>query len=261
MHEHSRIVRGSQIIGLQVWDSQRQQLGVVRDFVVDYEGSCPSIFFAVSAQGVEPAAGFVVVPWEAIQFQYDARLGRNFIVLGLSLEQFRTAPRLEGNNWARISDLQFLTQTRQFYERNIRTAARPAAPPAGRDATHDPAARPEGGQRPEADMKPERGNRPDVPAAPGTHTGDGMKPENPAEPGTHRESGNKPEAPAAPETHSGGGMKSETPAAPGAHSDMGKKAKTPPAPAAGRESEGKSETPGWGEREPVPAPSAPPAEQ
>jgi sporulation protein YlmC with PRC-barrel domain len=172
--EGSRVIRSSQVIGMQVWDPRNQQLGTIQDVVIDYGGSCPVAFFAVAPGISGIAEGYVVVPFDVIRLRYDNRSRRDYVVLDVSLDQFRNAPRLEGNNWDRIRDQQFLGRTRQFYQRVERSAARPISPgeaekASPRDAVRpetrapvDAGRRPNGYRRSDTERSPDKGTRSDT---------------------------------------------------------------------------------------------------
>jgi sporulation protein YlmC with PRC-barrel domain len=169
-----RRCRSSQVIGMQVWDPRNQQLGTIQDVVIDYGGSCPVAFFAVAPGISGIAEGYVVVPFDVIRLRYDNRSRRDYVVLDVSLDQFRNAPRLEGNNWDRIRDQQFLGRTRQFYQRVERSAARPISPgeaekASPRDAVRpetrapvDAGRRPNGYRRSDTERSPDKGTRSDT---------------------------------------------------------------------------------------------------
>jgi hypothetical protein len=124
----NQILRGSELIGLQVWGAGNQRLGTVRDFVVDYQGDCPALLAAVAPDIEGVPEGYVFVPFDVAQLRYDNRLGRDYLALTLGIDQFRNAPRIARDNWNLIRDPQFLERTRQFYRRTERSAARPVMP-------------------------------------------------------------------------------------------------------------------------------------
>ena len=119
---------GSKLIGVQVWDPRSQRLGTINDIVIDYRDGCPVLMAAVTPEISGMAGGYVFVPLNAGLLRFDNRLGRDYFALDMGIDQFRNAPRIERNNWKSIQDPQFLTRTRQFYERTERSAARPVRP-------------------------------------------------------------------------------------------------------------------------------------
>jgi hypothetical protein len=192
-----RVLRGSQVIGTQVWDPQSQQLGTIKDLIVDYSGSCPMAFFAIAPQIAGIEGGYIVVPFDVIRLRYDNRLRRDYVVVDLTLDQFRRAPRLEGDNWDRIRDRQFLGHAKDFYQRTERSAARPVTPREGertgpRDATRSEMRTPaDTGQRSDDQRRSDldRARRNSETIAPS----DGSRPENPSGRATPRESGKSTE--------------------------------------------------------------------
>ena len=111
-----------------MWDPRSQRLGTINDIVIDYRDGCPVLMAAVTPEISGMAGGYVFVPLNAGLLRFDNRLGRDYFALDMGIDQFRNAPRIERNNWKSIQDPQFLTRTRQFYERTERSAARPVRP-------------------------------------------------------------------------------------------------------------------------------------
>ena len=111
VNDGSRVVRASQVMGTQVWDPTNQQLGTIKDVIIDYGAGYPAAFFAVAPQIPGVAEGYVVIPFDVMRFRYDNRLKRDYAMLDIPVAQFRIAPRIEGENWVRIRDPQFLGQT------------------------------------------------------------------------------------------------------------------------------------------------------
>jgi sporulation protein YlmC with PRC-barrel domain len=171
MRRGNHTLRGSELIGMHVWGARNQRLGTIRDIVIDYQEGCPMLLAAVSSDISGGPDGYVLVPFDARQLQYDNRLRRDYLVLDLGLDQFRNAPRIERDNWDRIRDPQFLTRTRQFYQKTERSAARPVMPPehgagTGRDT-----------DRERIDTERSRAN---TPVAPTPHGGSDARSDQPA---------------------------------------------------------------------------------
>jgi hypothetical protein len=137
-------------------------MGTIKDVIIDYGASCPVAFFAVAPQISGIAEGYVMVPFDVIRLRYDNRLRRDYVVLDISLDQFRSAPRLEGNNWDRIRDQQFLSRARQFYQKVERSAARPIAPGKPEMTSPREAIRPETRTPADADRRPDSAGRSDM---------------------------------------------------------------------------------------------------
>jgi hypothetical protein len=119
------VIRGSELLGLRIWDSSHQRLGTVKDFIVDYRGGCPAIFLAMAPDVTELGESYVIVPFDVTQFRFDDRDRTHYFVLDTSIGQLRRAPRLEGNRWDAIRNRSFLSDARQFYRRTEHSVARP----------------------------------------------------------------------------------------------------------------------------------------
>ena len=125
MHPGSRFIRGSQLIGMTVWDRNHKQLGTIRDFVIDYAGSYPIVYFAMAPDISGWAGGYVIVPFDAFQIGYfGGQMGTTF-VLDMTPQNLLHAPQLAVARWNSLPEPQFFTNARQFYRETERTAARP----------------------------------------------------------------------------------------------------------------------------------------
>ncbi len=119
-----RIMRGSQFIGLNIRGSDDHQLGTVKDFIVDCQGECPMIYFAVEPDvSLQLGQEYVIMPYSAMR--YDSRGGRDYFALDVIGTGLRNAPRVAANGWSTFNDRQVLSNAHQFYQRTERTTARP----------------------------------------------------------------------------------------------------------------------------------------
>ena len=119
-----RIVRGSQLIGLNIRGSDDHQLGIVKDFIVDSQGECPMIYFAMEPDAsLQLGQEYVIMPYSAMR--YDSRGGRDYFALDVIGTGLRNAPRVAVRGWATFNDRQVLSNAHQFYQRTERTTARP----------------------------------------------------------------------------------------------------------------------------------------
>jgi hypothetical protein len=201
----ARLIRGSQLIGLRVWGPDNQQFGTIKDFIVDYHGDCPTLFFAMAPAVADLGEGYVIVPFTAMTVDFDTRARTDYFRFNVSLAQLRNAPRIEANKWSSITNRQFLTNAQQFYQRIERTVARPETggrtrPDTGRERGvhqepgmhHDQGSRPETGTPPESGTRPGPGTRPDT----GSRQDTGKTPDGGSghDAGSRRESGSLPRA-------------------------------------------------------------------
>lgn len=236
---HGRIIHGSQLIGLRVWGQDNQQLGTIKDFIVDYQGDCPTLYFAMTPEVSDLGEGYVVVPFTAMRYDFDTRARANYFRFNVSLAQLRNAPRIEVNKWSSISNREFLANAQQFYQRIERTAARPESGGRIESGTrHEPGAqepgiRPETGTRPAPGTRPDTGSRPDAGRTPDdrSRSDTGGRPDTGAKPnvGSPPDTGSRPDTGAKPGSPPDTGSRPDTgnkpdggrPANAGSHPDAG----------------------------------------
>ena len=162
-----RIMRGSQLIGLNIRGSDDHQLGTVKDFIVDYQAECPMIYFAVEPDAsLQLGEEYVILPYSAMQYRYDRRGERDYFALDVSGMQLRNAPHVAVNDWSAFNDRQVLSNAHQFYQRTERTTARPIE--GGPAKQNEQGTRPETGTRPDASTH--RNDTPRPESAPGLDT-------------------------------------------------------------------------------------------
>jgi len=197
-----RIIRGSQLIGLNIRGSDDHQLGTVKDFIVDCQGECPMIYFAVEPDAsLQLGQEYVIMPYSAMR--YDSRGGRDYFALDVIGTGLRNAPRVAVNGWSTFNDRQVLSNAHQFYQRTERTTARPIQ--SGAAQPKEQGTRPETGARPDASthrdgtLQPEVAPRLDTNTQPKTTP----QPESAAHPDTtaRPESGERPAAGTRPESN------------------------------------------------------------
>ncbi len=122
----ARFLHGRNLIGMNIWNSNRQNLGTIRDFIVDYQGGdCPTIYFAVAPQIAGWNGDYLIVPFNAFQVGFDAQRRTNYFTMNMSPEEFGKAPRLAVNSWTTGQDMRPFTSARQYYQRVEHSAARP----------------------------------------------------------------------------------------------------------------------------------------
>jgi hypothetical protein len=150
--QQGRIMHGSQMIGLNIRGSDDHQLGTVKDFIVDCQGECPMIYFAVEPDAsLQLGPEYVIMPYSAMR--YDSRGGSDYFALNVIGTGLRNAPRVAVNGWATFNDRKVLSNAHQFYQRTERTTARPIE--------GGPAQQNGQGTRPETGTQPDAGTRRD----------------------------------------------------------------------------------------------------
>jgi hypothetical protein len=192
-----RIIRGSQLIGLNIRGSDDHQLGVVKDFIVDSQGECPIIYFAVDPDAsLQLGQEYVIMPYSAMQYRSDSRGGRDYFAMDVNGTQLRNAPHVAVNAWSAFNDRQVLGNVHQFYQRTERTTARPIQ--GGPAKQNEQGTRPETGTRsdasthgdstPQAEIAPRLDNNTQPKATPqpesATHPDTATRPETGQPPAT-----------------------------------------------------------------------------
>ncbi|MHB8970763.1 MAG: PRC-barrel domain-containing protein [Pirellulaceae bacterium] len=146
-----RIVRGSQMIGMTLRGSDDQQLGVVKDFILDSQGEGPMIYFAVEPDAsLQLDQEYVIIPYSAMQYRSDSRGASDYFAMDVIGTGLRNAPRVAVNDWSNFNDPHVLSNVHQFYQRTTRTAARPIQ--GGQPQQHEQGTRPETEKRSDAGM-------------------------------------------------------------------------------------------------------------
>ena len=131
--DRHRLIRGRELIGMTVWGPHQQRLGTVKDFIVDNQAGCPTLFFAMAPEIPGWNGDYVIVPFDAFQLGYDERQRMDYFTLGVAIDNLRRAPHLGIDRWGSLHDPQFFADSRQFYRRVERTAARPGDVDASRE--------------------------------------------------------------------------------------------------------------------------------
>jgi sporulation protein YlmC with PRC-barrel domain len=106
--EPMAVLRADAIIGLAVINEQGQQLGEVEDLIVTNDGR---IGYLVISRGGLLGFGskLCAIPWDAA----NARIHEYALIVGLSKEQFESAPTFE--SWAELGNSDYEQQVRAYY--------------------------------------------------------------------------------------------------------------------------------------------------
>lgn len=122
-HGHTRIVRGSTLVGMTIWAGENEKVGVVKDVLFDPMGGCIQ-HVVLESPIIEQQ--WVVLPYDVFHVTFNAqKRDEHFLVLDMPVERLRHAPHFQVNQWERIHDPQFFAQVQQFSQRIERTTARP----------------------------------------------------------------------------------------------------------------------------------------
>lgn len=109
------LYRADKIIGADVENPQGQNLGDVKDIVVDSQGQ---VRYAVLAYGGFLGMGekYFAVPWEALTPAAGQKPGdRTKYVLNIDQERLKNAPGFDKNNWPNMADRSWGEQVYAYY--------------------------------------------------------------------------------------------------------------------------------------------------
>ena len=146
-HGHSRVFRGSTLVGMTIWAGENQKVGVVKEILFDPRGGCIQ-HVVLESPMVEQQ--WVVIPFDVFHLSFNAQQHEH-LVLDMPADRLRHAPHIGVNQWEMIHNPQFFTQMQQFSQRIERTTARPT----GEEAFGAERRMQEGGQA-EAGVRGER---------------------------------------------------------------------------------------------------------
>lgn len=153
------ILRGSDILNAKVFSQQGEELGHVRDFLL--EPKTGNISHAVLGMGGWQGIGekFAIVPWNLIK--QDQQKAENYI-LQADREKFRTAPTFERDQWATVLQPGYLTKVQQHFSApsvqppQQQQLSQQPAPPSPPDVSSEPKAAPESQQKRQAQQRPRK---------------------------------------------------------------------------------------------------------
>lgn len=152
------ILRGSDILNAKVFSQQGEELGHVRDFLLDPKTG--RISHAVLGMGGWQGIGekFAIVPWNLIK--QDEQTAENYI-LQADREKFRTAPTFERDQWATVLQPGYLTKVQQHFsappqQQQQQQLSQQPAPPTPPNVSSEPNAAPESQQKRQAQQRPRK---------------------------------------------------------------------------------------------------------
>jgi len=109
------LYRGSKLIGADVGNAQGENLGDIKDVVLNSRGH---IEYAVLAFGGFMGMGekYFVVPWAALKPAPGQKpADRDHYVLNMDKERLKNAPGFDKNNWPNMADRSWAEQIYAFY--------------------------------------------------------------------------------------------------------------------------------------------------
>jgi sporulation protein YlmC with PRC-barrel domain len=111
----SNMHRGSKLIGADVENPQGENLGDIKDIVLDQDGR---LAYAVLAFGGFLGVGekYFAVPWAALSPAPEQKPGnRDRYILNVDKERLKNAPGFDHNNWPDMADRTWAEQVHAFY--------------------------------------------------------------------------------------------------------------------------------------------------
>ena len=122
--DEPRLLPLSMLLRETVKNHSGEQLGQVRDVVVDVEAGC--IAYAVLSFGGLIGLGkrLIAVPWKALTFDR----AEETLYLDISLKQLEQAPAFESDDWPDLSDRRWGRDVHQFFNAHPYWECAPASP-------------------------------------------------------------------------------------------------------------------------------------
>jgi sporulation protein YlmC with PRC-barrel domain len=115
--ENSYIYRASKLIGTDVENPQGENLGDIKDVVIDPETG--QMAYAVLAFGGILGMGekYFAVPWQALAPKTPTTKGAQYdrFVLNVDKERLKNAPSFNKDNWPDMADRQWAQQVYSYY--------------------------------------------------------------------------------------------------------------------------------------------------
>lgn len=118
------IIQDSTLIGTTVLDLKGQNLGRIKDILLDSRTGQAS-FVLLDVEIPRTGHALLVVPFAALRVSLTPSDHRLSVVLDLRPDQMRTAPQTPSAQSQILQNPQFLEQARNFYQVRTYTAARP----------------------------------------------------------------------------------------------------------------------------------------
>lgn len=106
-----RVMSASTLKGDKVVNRQNEDLGDIKDFMIDLDSGCVS--YAVLSYGGILGMGdkYFAVPMQALSLDED----RKVFILDISKDQIKNAPGFDKDNWPDMADSDFMNKMHSFY--------------------------------------------------------------------------------------------------------------------------------------------------
>lgn len=106
-----RVMSTSTLKGDKVVNRQNEDLGDIKDFMLDLDSGC--ISYAVLSYGGILGMGdkYFAVPMQALSLDED----RKVFILDISKDELKNAPGFDKDNWPDMADTEFTSKLHSFY--------------------------------------------------------------------------------------------------------------------------------------------------
>lgn len=109
-----RLVKASDLLGKNVENPQNDNLGEVKELVLDPRRSRVTYFVMKSGGFLGMGDKLFAIPWEAIKFDRQEKKDR--LVLNATKERFSKAPEYKDKEWSRMSDPAWVEEVYTYYD-------------------------------------------------------------------------------------------------------------------------------------------------
>jgi sporulation protein YlmC with PRC-barrel domain len=122
----TNVVRGKDLMGLNVYDDNEDKLGDIKDLVIDPAQG--KIRYAVVTFGGFLGMGdkYFAVPWSDIQFvskgtTSTGTIKEDYCVLAINKDELKNAPGFDKNNWPNFADRNWSSNVDKYYNEHRHT--------------------------------------------------------------------------------------------------------------------------------------------
>lgn len=108
-------VRAHQFLGLKVMDRAGQDVGDVKEIVLDSNHQRVGYALISADRSVGVGDRYLAVPWQALNIQQDRNSDKVHFVINMDRGQLKSAPTIDKNRWSELDNPQLKSQSDQFY--------------------------------------------------------------------------------------------------------------------------------------------------
>lgn len=107
----SNLVKSNEVIGVDVINTQNENLGKIYEIVIDKLSGQVSYAVLESGSFLGMGGKFFAIPWKSLKYNTD----ENSFQVTLTKDQVKNSPGFDKNNWPKGNDNTFWTQTTDYY--------------------------------------------------------------------------------------------------------------------------------------------------